>query len=327
MEKEKKISILVVDDRPENLVVMEGILESPRFNIIKANSGAEALGFMLDHEFALVLLDVQMPDMDGFETAEFMKKSEKTRYIPIIFVTAINYDKKSISKGYDVGAVDYLFKPIDPIILKSKVDVFVNLYEQKETIKKQTHLLEEKIQELLELKEANWKLENLSLIDDLTGMPNRRNFNQYINIQWGNCAFSKTPLSVLMIDIDNFKEYNDNYGHLVGDQCLVEVAKCIMESLARPLDLGFRYGGEEFVVLLPNTDTVGAKLIGERIRRNIEDLKIEHSFSKTASVVTVSIGVSTTIPDYKFNFHEFVEMADKYLYKAKSEGKNRVGSI
>jgi diguanylate cyclase (GGDEF)-like protein len=132
---------------------------------------------------------------------------------------------------------------------------------------------------------------------------------------------------VLIIDIDNFKEFNDNYGHLEGDRCLIKVAKCIMESLARPLDLGFRYGGEEFVVLLPNTNTEGAKLIGERIRRNIENLKMEHSFSKIAEVVTVSVGVNTTIPDYKFHFHEFVEKADKALYKAKSEGKNRVESI
>jgi len=324
MSEEKKINILVVDDRPENLVVMEGILESPSLNIIKANSGAEALGLMLEHEFAIVLLDVQMPEMDGFETAEFMKKSEKTKIIPIIFVTAINYDKKSISKGYDAGAVDYLFKPIDPIILKSKVDVFVNLYQQKETIKEQTRLLEEKVQELLDLKEENWKLENLSLVDELSGMPNRRNFNQYMNIQWGNCAFSKNYLSIIMIDIDNFKAYNDNYGHVKGDECIVKVAACIMESLERPLDMAFRYGGEEFVAVIPNTDVKGAKIIAERIRKNIQSLNIIHSFSETEKVVTVSLGVSTILPEYKFLLHELVEKSDVALYKAKSMGKNSV---
>lgn len=326
MNEDKKISILVVDDRPENLVVMEGILESPKFNIVKANSGAEALGLMLDYDFALVLLDVQMPEMDGFETAEFMKKSEKTKDIPIIFVTAINYDKSSIARGYDVGAVDYLFKPIDPIILKSKVDVFVNLHIQKETIKKQANMLEEKVQELIELKEANWKLENLSLVDELTGMPNRRNFNQYINIQWANCAFSKSYLSMIMIDIDNFKAYNDNYGHIKGDECIKSVAKCIMESLGRPLDLAFRYGGEEFVVLLPNTDLDGSKIIAERIRKNIENIKIEHNYSETSNFVTISLGISTILPDYKFHFHKFVESADNALYKSKNNGKNRVES-
>lgn len=324
MDSEHKIDILVVDDRPENLIVMEGILENSNLNIIKANSGAEALGFMLDYDFAIVLLDVQMPEMDGFETAEFMRKSEKTKDIPIIFVTAINYEKKSIAKGYDVGAVDYLFKPIDSIVLKSKVNVFVNLYIQKETIKKQAIMLEEKVKELIELKEANWMLENLSLIDELTGIPNRRNFNQYINIQWANCAFSKSELSIIMIDIDHFKAYNDNYGHLQGDDCLVKVAKCIMESSARPLDLAFRYGGEEFAVLLPNTDLNGAKIIAERIRENVENLKIEHQYSETANVITVSLGVSTILPNYKFHFHEFVESSDTGLYQAKKKGRNRV---
>lgn len=324
MLQDKTISILVVDDRPENLVVMQGILESRYYIIDTADSGAQALGMMLRQDYALVLLDVQMPDMDGFETAEYMKKSEKTRHIPIIFVTAISYDKLSISKGYDVGAVDYLFKPVDPVILKSKVDVFVSLYRQKEIIRRQAALLEEKVQELLELKEANWKLENLSLVDALTEMPNRRNFNQYINIQWGNCAFSKNNLSVIMLDIDHFKAYNDHYGHLKGDECIIKIGHCIMNSLSRPLDLAFRYGGEEFVVLLPNTDVDGAKFIGEKIRANVEAMQIQHEFSDAAPVVTVSVGVSTTTPDYKFHFHHFIESADKAMYLAKNQGRNCV---
>ncbi len=324
MNNNEKINILVVDDRPENLVVMEGILEEPTLNIIKANSGAEALGCLLDLDIAIVLLDVQMPEMDGFETAELMKKSELTKDIPIIFVTAINYEKKSIVRGYDVGAVDYLFKPIDPIILKSKVNVFVNLYRQSVTIRKQALMLEEKITELIELKETNWMLENLSLMDELTGIPNRRNFNQYLNIQWANCAFAKSHLSLIMIDIDNFKAYNDNYGHLMGDECLVLVAKTIMETSQRPLDLAFRYGGEEFTVLLPNTDLDGSLLIAEKIRKNIEGLEINHEHSKIAKVVTVSLGVATILPDYLFLFHKFIENADECLYKAKSDGRNKI---
>lgn len=320
----EEINILVVDDRPENLVVMDGILESRNYSVIKANSGSEALGLMLEKEFAVVLLDVQMPEMDGFETAEFMKKSDRTRNIPIIFVTAINYDNKSISRGYDVGAVDYLFKPIDSMILRGKVDVFVNLNLQKAIIKQQAEMIEEKMQELLDLKEANWQLENLALIDELTGMPNRRNFNQYMNVQWGNCAFLKSPLSIVMIDIDNFKNYNDYYGHVRGDECLKEVSRGIMESLSRPLDMAFRFGGEEFTAVLPNTDLSGAEYTAEKIRHNIQNMKIEHKFSPIADVVTISLGVSTLIPQYKFLFHDFIESADKALYKAKSTGKNRV---
>ena len=138
----EKSNILLVDDRPENLVALEGILESPDLNIVKASSGNEALGLVLDHDFALVLLDVQMPDMDGFEAAEVMRSREKTRHIPIIFVTAISKDQKHIFKGYETGAVDYLFKPLDPFILKSKVNVFLELNKQKESLEKTSRELQ-----------------------------------------------------------------------------------------------------------------------------------------------------------------------------------------
>ena len=131
------VNILLVDDRPENLLALEALLENPRLNLVKAGSGAEALGFLLDRDFALVLLDVQMPDMNGFETAELMRGSERSKQIPIIFITALNKDQKYIFKGYEAGAVDYLFKPIEAEILRSKVNVFSELYRQKKLILEQ----------------------------------------------------------------------------------------------------------------------------------------------------------------------------------------------
>ncbi len=246
-----KMNILIVDDRPENLLVLESVLESPELNIIKATSGNEALGLMLEYDFAIVLLDVQMPGMDGFETAELMRGSEKTRHIPIIFVTAINKTQKSMFRGYEIGAVDYLFKPIEPLILKSKVKVFTELYKQREIIKNQAEMLEKKVKELERLQMVNWNLERLSIYDGLTGIPNRRRFDEIIEKEWKRSIRGNESLSLIMIDIDHFKQFNDNYGHLAGDECLKQVAKSIVSSTKRPADFVARYGGEEFVVVLP----------------------------------------------------------------------------
>jgi len=148
MEEMEKANILIVDDKPENLLALESILDNPQIQLYKATSGNEALALVLEYDFALILLDVQMPDIDGFETAELMRGNKKTKHIPIIFVTAINKDQKYVFKGYETGAVDYLFKPLDPEILKSKVEVFLNLYNQKKLIKKQSLELEHKVTEL-----------------------------------------------------------------------------------------------------------------------------------------------------------------------------------
>lgn len=323
VEKEL-IDILIVDDRPENLMVLESILENPEYNIVKANSGNEALGLMLEYDFALVLLDVQMPEMDGFETAELMRGSEKTKHIPIIFVTAISKEQKCIFKGYEVGAVDYLFKPIEPIILKSKVNVFIDLYCQKRMLEKQARLLELSLKELLELKEENGKLESLSTLDGLTGIANRRSFDNHIQINWKSCVREALPLSIIMIDIDYFKAYNDNYGHLKGDDCLIEVAKTIAHCIKRPTDFVARYGGEEFVMVLPGTDKKGALEVAERVRRNVEAHAITHEYSKIMPCVTISLGVATITPHFCDSMEEFINRADKALYQAKLGGRNRI---
>ncbi len=169
MDDTDKTNILLVDDRPENLLPLEALLQEPDLNIIKATSGNEALSLMLEHNFALVLLDVQMPDMDGFETAELMRSSERTKYVPIIFVTAINKEKKHVFKGYQTGAVDYLFKPLDQDILKSKVKVFLELHKQKLSLEETTNELqktnEQLMQEITERKRVEKELHKL--LEDL----------------------------------------------------------------------------------------------------------------------------------------------------------------
>ena len=324
MKKKNDVNILIVDDRTENLLVLESLLENIDCNIIKATSGNEALSLMLYYEFALVLLDVQMPDMDGFETAEYIRMNSKTRYVPIIFVTAISKEQKCIFKGYEIGAVDYLFKPIEPIMLQSKVKVFLELYNQKKMIEEQARLLEMKVKELSELQEANFKLESLSTLDGLTGIPNRRSFDDYIEMSIKSCTRLNKPISLIMADIDFFKGYNDNYGHLKGDDCLINVAKSISLSVKRPLDFVTRYGGEEFAVILPETDEEGAKIIAEIIRKNVEELEIAHKSSDVSAYVTLSLGITTKSSSIQYSKNELIEHADKALYNSKSNGRNQV---
>ncbi len=324
MKQIKSTDILIVDDRPENLLVLESLLEDMDCNIIKANSGNQALGLMLEYDFALVLLDVQMPEMDGFETAELMRGSEKTRYIPIVFVTALSTEKISMFKGYEIGAVDYLYKPIEPIILKSKVQVFIDLFNQKKLLQEQSALLELKIKELTELKDANYKLENLSLVDGLTGIGNRRSFDQYIEMSWRNALRSKKPLSLIMGDIDLFKLLNDKYGHLKGDECLIEVGKTLEASVKRPMDFVARYGGEEFIVVLPETSSEGAFKIAEEFRKKIKNLKIPNENSTVSEYMTMSFGVATIYPSQEDRLEDFIDSVDKAMYKAKETGRNKV---
>jgi len=326
MNQKNSINILIVDDRLENLFVLESLLENMNCNIIKATSGNEALSLMLDYDFALVLLDVQMPDMDGFETAELMRSNTRTRYVPVIFVTAISNEQKCIFKGYEVGAVDYLFKPIEPVILQSKVRVFIELYNQKKLVEEQSKLLQLRIKELSELRADNDRLENLSFCDGLTGISNRRQFDQYLEISFKNSLRSGKPLSLIMADIDYFKTYNDNYGHLKGDECLIKVAKTMVSSVKRPLDLVARFGGEEFAVILSETDINGAIIVAENLRKNIEALALKHEYSSVVPYITISLGVTTIMPSHLYSIEEFINRADKALYKAKSSGRNNVVS-
>jgi diguanylate cyclase (GGDEF)-like protein len=328
---ESKINILLVDDRPENLMAMEAVLERPELNIVKAQSGNDALAATLERDFALVLLDVQMPDMDGFEVAHLMKKNEKTRYIPIIFLTAISKEKKYIFKGYQTGAVDYLLKPLETEILKSKVDVFLQLHRQKQQLHLQTRILDEKITQLLELQkeleDANRQLENLSITDGLTGIANRRRLDNFLETEWRRSVRKATPLSLIMIDIDFFKNYNDHYGHVAGDKCLRKVARALEAGIKRPSDLVARYGGEEFVAVLAETDASGAQLVVEILMDHINALKIPHEASNVSPYITVSQGLGTTIPNRESSPEQLLKAADKALYKAKNSGRNQVKSI
>jgi len=327
MDNTEKINILLVDDRPENLLALETILNRPGLNLLKALSGNEALGLLLDYDFALILLDVQMPEMDGFETAELMRGNAETRHIPIIFVTAISKEQKHVFKGYEAGAVDYLFKPLDPDILQSKVNIFLELYQQKKTLEALTRNLEQTVEELETSKriieEKNRLLNDLSIRDGLTGLYNHRHMEDVSSQEFIRAARYQTDLSCLLMDLDYFKKVNDTFGHTFGDVVLREFSLRVKRNL-RSADPAFRYGGEEFMVLLPHTGIEGARQTAEKLRAYCEANPYTDGIAST--IITVSIGLASVKEHDPQSVGDLISYADKALYRAKAEGRNRIAS-
>lgn len=307
-------NLLIVDDKPENIQMLKGYLNTIDIDIFTAMSAKEALDHIRNYEFALLLLDSQVLDIDCLVTAD----------IPIIFIADTHTDQGAHLKRYEVGTVDFLTKPIEPVILRSKVRIFLAFYSQKKLLNKQAELLELRFKELHNLKEVNCQLESLSSLDGLTGIPNRRHFDQSITQYWKNAMREQKPLSLVMIDIDNFKAYNDTYGHVQGDDCLILVSKALASSVNRPHDFVARYGGEEFIAVLPNSDKHGAALVAERMRKCIEKLAIKHQTSRVANCVTISLGVAEITPKATDSLVDFINNADNALYMAKQLGRNKV---
>ena len=326
-----KPKILIVDDIKANLVALERVLNDLNVKCVRASSGNEALTQILSTEFAMIISDVQMPIMDGFELAEILRGDSKTSNIPIIFVSATNKDAKHIFKGYEIGAVDYLLKPLDPTIIKSKVSIFLNLYlKQKET---ETHaqFLEEMVIESQknkkELEIANKELSELSSLDGLTNIANRRTFDDFVQNSWDHAINTKSPISLIMIDIDYFKLYNDHYGHQSGDECIKKVAKVLKTRGYRSSDLVARYGGEEFVIVLGSTSMEDAVTVANNIQLKVEALRIPHELSLCSKWITISIGVTNITPSNNNGLKKFIKAADNALYQSKDRGRNTVSSI
>lgn len=319
----EKVNVLVVDDVRENHLVMNSVLSDPEVNVINAMSGEEALKLCSVHDFAVILMDVQMPGMDGFETAELLRSIEKTKKIPIIFVTAISKEKKAIFRGYEIGAVDYLFKPIDALVLRSKVKIFKELYQQRRQLEVTTYELEKKIQELMLAQEERSKYENISKEDFLTCTYNRRGIEQLLQLHWADCAKYELPISLMLIDLDNFKSYNDYYGHVSGDQVLKEVVDSAKRVLTGSAEYIGRYGGEEFLVVLPNKERGDAERIAEEIQSELSKKQIVHKENVPHNIVTVSMGLITTVPATPAVCSKIIGEVDEALYQAKTNGRNR----
>lgn len=292
--------ILIVDDEPTNIEVLVELLED-QYDLLVSTDGNQALDLAVATPAPdLILLDVVMPELDGYEVCTRLKADHRTQDIPVIFITGLG-DPADESKGLEAGAVDYITKPFNSAVVCRRVAVH------------------------LELKLARDRLARLATTDGLTGIPNRRQFDTILEVESRRLHRAMgARLSLIFIDIDHFKDFNDTYGHVAGDECLRRIARLLDSLVRRGPDMVARYGGEEFACILPETDRDGALALAERIRKEIEALRIPHVASMAAPHVTASFGVATVTPETQGFIANIVERADKQLYRAKIAGRNRV---
>ena len=297
MRDKTKASVLIVEDDVTIRALLSAILGS-EWNIETASDGTTALEMATTRVPDIVLLDIGLPDLDGLEVCRRLKANPKLEQVPVIFLTARTSGEDEID-GLQAGGIDYITKPINPAVLKARV---------------RNHL---------ELKQNRDELVRLARLDGLTGLYNRRTFDDVLEREWRRLARTGEPLSVIMIDVDHFKTYNDTYGHGAGDACLQRVADAARSSLQRPADVLARYGGEEFVALLPETKLEGALAVADAIRTAVVALDIPHASSTTAGQVTLSLGTACTVPQPDADAAKLLAIADQQLYAAKAEGRNR----
>ncbi len=289
--------VLIVDDAPGNIKVLQNAL-SREANIIFATNGKRALELAVQEKPDLILLDIIMPEMDGYEVCRTLKSGSETKDIPVIFITAMDDDKDE-TRGLDMGAIDYITKPFSRAVVQARVRNHLNYKRQRDM------------------------LEKLCSIDGLTEIPNRRSFDQRLEQEWRRNQRTHAPLSLVLMDVDHFKLYNDNYGHAEGDRCLQKVAAALSEALERSGDFVARYGGEEFAAIFPDTGQEGLVKMAEKLRGAITAQNISHAFSSTGDVVSMSLGGVVAHPSNASSPAELVEAADKNLYTAKRQGRNR----
>jgi len=293
----KRARVLIVDDQRLNVQLLTDILKD-HYDLAIASDGERAVEICERRPPDLVLLDVQMPGMDGYEVCRRLKANAATREIPVIFVTARDGVEDQI-RGLDAGAVDFITKPVHAPIVRART---------------RTHIL---------LKQHADRLRELALTDTLTGVANRRAFDDRLRSEWRRSQRNRSPIALVMIDVDHFKQYNDTYGHQAGDHCLEQISAAMKHCLRRPADLLARYGGEEFACLLPETPLGQAMRKAEELGEAVQQLRIRHESSSAAPVVTITRGVAALIPTAELHSRELVRVADEMLYQAKHAGRNR----
>jgi diguanylate cyclase (GGDEF)-like protein len=308
------LKVLVVEDSKVTLKVLTNYLASMGVtHPFLAETGNAAIEIFNNERPDIVLLDAKLPDIDGFEVASKMRDLEQhEEWSAIIFLTAMNKDE-DLAQGIAVGGDDYLVKPVSEIVFHAKVRAMQRLVEMQRTL----------VDVKRKLDEANAELQRLSTTDALTGIANRRALDDILSREWRRCERKKKPLSLVMLDVDYFKLFNDKYGHHAGDDCLKLVAEQIARAAPRASDLAARYGGEEFMLVLSETDEDGAMWMAERVRQMIADLKITH-YATDSKYVSVSCGVVSVMPHDGLSLDTFIQSADASLYQAKRGGRDRV---
>ncbi len=314
-----KYTILIIDDEEIIRNVLKSSLGQEEYIVLTAFDGIDGYEKAVKYNPDLILLDIMMPDIDGYEVLKRLKKDLRTAGIPIIFLTA-KVDAEERVAGLEAGAVDYITKPFysKEVIARIKIHLKIREYEKELLIKNQE--LQTFSDLLLEL---NTKLEELARKDELMQIWNRRAFNEQIAQTHSYSERYSRPYSLIIADLDHFKNYNDLYGHQQGDVVLQKVAQAINDT-CRATDFIARYGGEEIVLILPETDKEGALMIADRIIQAIQDLKILHENNEDFGKVTISAGVSTYHPSTNLDWPDVVKGADEALYRAKNSGRNTV---
>lgn len=290
--------ILIVDDQAINIHQISQVLPA-NYEVFMATSAEQALEICAKTPPDLILLDIMMPTMNGLEFCRILKKQPEMQDIPVIFVTALQSTEEE-NACWAAGAVDFVTKPVNFMTLLNRVNAHLTLYFQKAYLRE------------------------LALVDGLTGIANRRAFDERIKIDFHRAQRTKTSLGVILIDVDFFKSYNDQYGHPAGDECLCQIAALLQSTFKRSTDLVARYGGEEFICLITDTEEKSLLLIAEKICHAVQHLKIKHTQSKVAPMVTISLGLAIYPNTPCKCYQDLIEVADKRLYKAKLNGRNQV---
>lgn len=322
--------ILVADDDKTVRVLLREAMEQEGYRVVEVSDGKQCLDAYETIKPDIVLLDAIMPVMDGFTCCKELFQIARNNLMsalanldtdsglgntvisklwertPILMITSLN-DEESINRAFEAGATDYVTKPIHWAVLRQRLR---RLLQQAQVYK--------------QLEEANLALQQLANVDGLTGLANRRRFDNYLNTQWINLAQQGSPLSLILCDIDFFKFFNDRYGHPAGDVCLQKVGAVLSHKAEKHQDLVARYGGEEFAVIMPHTHSAGAFHVATLMQGAVRSLRIDHDQSAVNQYVTLSMGVATMTPTWESSPTNLIVAADKALYQAKAEGRDRI---
>lgn len=309
--------ILIIDDSATILAMLALAVRGMKFEPLTADSGEKGIEMFAAQRPALVLLDVNMPGIDGYETARRIREVRPEEWIPIIFLSA-SEDDQDLERAIECGGDDYLVKPVSMVVLNAKIRALQRLDQMRRKL----------LEVSRELTAANLRLEALSQQDGLTGIANRRAFDFLIGRHFAESVRRRdAALSVALCDVDHFKAYNDQYGHVAGDECLRQVATALAGTCRRAIDVAARYGGEEFALLLPDTPAEGAMVVVEKARRALAGLALPHAGSPTSNVVTFSAGIATFSGERDQAPGDLVTRADEALYRAKHLGRNRAVAV
>ncbi len=327
LKKTDPMRILIVDDDSGIRKVLKLRLSSEGFDAISVSSAQDAFtqlgmdgGSEGDAKIDLILMDILMPELDGIDACKKMKSKASIKDIPVILMTASS-DYQHLEEAFNAGAADYIAKPFNKIELLARIRSALRFKSEIDRRKRREEGLTTTARKL---REANNKLARLSTIDELTEVYNRRYFDDALGKECQRSIRNQAPISMIMIDVDGFKAFNDCYGHVRGDRCLQQIATTLKKTLKRSHDFIARYGGEEFIVVLPDTSSAGAWSMAEAFRSRVESLSIDHIKAPIGNCVTISLGAASMAPQPGVSSEELIKRADRALYESKMAGRNRI---